>query len=637
MLAYDIPFEILSKIAILLSVKDKIQCILTCKAWQSPFQDVLWDTISVFSKEKVREICDSDIKANIYKQNGGRVKLLIFGRRLRVSDQDLNTIQHRFKNLQSFCAPDSSLSSTEFGKIADWKLWNSLKELDIFIPVLDKVRSLKESLKILSNLPSLRRLHFTDGGFEDSPIYTLRDIEALHTHLPKLESLSIQMVLAPLEPEDIQLAKNTIPANTLTVLEIKLEFKDYRWLYYFARKYYNLCTLSWDSMHDMDIDDFKDSLSHMLSDISPVFPHLNSITVSSICCSEQKQATFWRIFDISKSTIKDARFLFTGVNDGKVLLEEDVKGCIELCSRTLEKLSVTCDVYAYNSDTISLSFNTCPRLVELYLDVRFLPIELDTLLDQCMSLKSIKLSVDSPSVSPSAFNDIMTHGVGFIELITSKLDTSILKYISFRCRKLYHMRLCDVLVYGPISQETGNIYIDMSHTHFEFLHLDQVHFYPSNKPYCMMNGNKPQDKNYLPDMRTIPVRILEICQQKNGGHDKMTPSIKDKYKQPSIESIWLHTYHCPEAFYPWKSVRVLKKREVKMAKRYFCGFQRKSTRDYVNMTRENAMIEMVLRHEWKSNLLRGYVTFRCGDIKKYRVTGHTVSNDALWRKISGES
>ncbi|KAI9024894.1 hypothetical protein CLU79DRAFT_745288 [Phycomyces nitens] len=631
MFVYDIPFEIFSRIAIFLSTKDKIQCILTCKAWKSPFQDVLWDTISILNREKIREICDQSTQRNIYRTNGKRVKTLIFGRKLSVSDQELCIIQRQFMNLQSFCAPDSSLSFSEFGQTADWNNWRALKDLEIYVPVLDKVRSLDESLKIISNLPSLRRLEFTNGGFDDSLIYSLQDMETLHAYLPKLEFLSIDMILAPFEPKDMKAIESVTPADGLTCLDVKLDVRDYRWLYYFGHKYRNLRTLSWDSIYNLEIDDSKD-ISTMFSNVSPLFPHLRSISVSSVCCSERRHLTFWRIFDMSRSPIKNASCLFTGVNDGRELLEEEIEGCMKHCSETLEKLSITCDVYAYNSSTISLSFSSCPHLVELYLDIRFLPIEFDTLLDRCTSLRSVRLSVDTPSVSSDALANSTTHGVVFIEFISSKLDTSILHYISFRCRNLHHLRLCDVLIYGPISQENGNIYIDMSYTNFEVLHLDQVHFYPSNKPYCMMNGDKPQTKNYLPDLRAVPIRLLELSQQKK-DHERTWS--KNDNGLPLYKSTWFHTFHYPEGCYPWKSVRILKKREVRLVRKYFKCFQRKSTRDYLDMKIEDAMIEMVQRHEWKKNMLRGYVTFKCGYMDEYRITGHTMCNDALWKRVEG--
>ncbi|KAI9020029.1 hypothetical protein CLU79DRAFT_756813 [Phycomyces nitens] len=611
MLVSELPFEILNLIASHLSQKDKLCCMSVCRAWTVPFRDALWDTVDINRKESLEAICSlSAVQQNIYQTQGNRVQALRLKRRIETTDQQLCILQRFFQQIKQLNIELNAINIKNFNRASDWSLWRSLTDLKMYIPKLDDGKK-TDVLDILSCLPRLVRLDLAEHSRFSAHKYTWETIEAIHMRLPRLKHLQLSLPFDPIPTKDIKQIKSILPAST-TTLRLLGHNMDLGWLYYCAVKYPNLNTLesrllqrqaSWNR----DIPD-NESI-HLLSSHQHPFPHLKSVILTQEATPGLQLDIFLQFIQRFLGHIKSINYNLLTTGSPEDHPPSILDHPIHLSSSALQKLVLQVGPISLPQQKWPLGLGINSHLVDLDLNFFDTTVQIDCVLNDCLSLKRMKLRSGLITLSPDSLSSSPPpHGLESIELCRTTVDPDVFRYLSLRCRNLTEMILNDVSIPVSLSRETGNFCLDMSYTHFKTLKLHGVEFYAVNG--CNWNENPDGDHN---------IYILTI--------DRIYPSPRPSYLeevhgpqdgQDTVKRLWFH--HC------WgntkddlkKEVWVLGYTEAQFAEKYFESYSPENT--HIRRTAEEPFhSQLVEKRFWKDDLLRGRVTLRCGYVGRYSI------------------
>ncbi|KAL0075906.1 hypothetical protein J3Q64DRAFT_1841110 [Phycomyces blakesleeanus] len=659
MLASELPFEILTLIATHLSQKDKLCCMSVCRAWNVPFRDALWDTVDINRKERLEAICNlSTVQQNIYQTQGNRVQALRLKRRIETTDHQLCILQRFFQQIKRLNIELNALTVKDFGRMSDWSLWRSLTDLKMYIPRLDDGRRKKDLVDILSCLPRLVRLDISEHSRFSAHRYTWDTLESIHAHLPRLKYLQLSLPFDPIPANDIKHIKSITPATNISTVRLLGHNVNLGWLYYFAVKYPNVHTLESrllqrEASWTRDIPD--NETLRLLSSFQRPFPHLKAVTITQEATPGLQLDLFLEILQRFFGHLKSINYnLHT---TGGSSLDNDHPQSISdnpilLSSSALEKLVLQVGPISTTPQLRSpLRLGVNSRLVELDLNFFDTSIHLDSVLNDCVSLKRMKLRsgvitltdhlADRPSSSSSSSSSalLFAHGLESVELCRAKVDPKVFNYLSFRCRFLNEMILNDVSIPALISKETGSFCLDMSYTHFKNLKLHGVEFYAVDG--SNWNEEHPDiDQNIyiltIDRTHSSPIypHQLDIDRHEPSDNYSSNYDNNNQYQNhlPVQKRLWFH--HC------WgntkddlkKEVWVLGYAEAQFAEKYFELFS--PEKKYIRRTAEEAAFhsQLVEKRFWKDDLLRGHITLRCGYVGKYSIDSTPFDHDGYITK-----
>ncbi|KAL0075709.1 hypothetical protein J3Q64DRAFT_1703011 [Phycomyces blakesleeanus] len=618
-MASTLPFEIISNIADLLPKEDLIHCIRVCRAWVTPVQEVLWHTIKINSPTKLNAICYILASKNNTSGINHYTRKLLLVDGLETSDTQLHLIQCHFQNLQHLFIERKCLSDHEFGKMADWNMWKLLEELDIDLDGLDSVNAKDEFLKILSCLPSLVSLNLTQFWQKRNLAFELGDFEEIHTHLPRLKNMSLSIDIHVLSDEDWPCILAAEPALDLTHFKLKFGCMSYRWLFYFARKYPNICNLESEFFeHYARSKEGEDEAIMMFSNAPSLFSHLNTVDLNTAGYFERIHTLFWKISQAIDMPIKNLSHALVISPKKAYLVEESVNKYTHSFSSTLETLSMRSTVPSSHLRPITPEFEYCPRLVELNLDKCFSSIDLDFILSRCKALKMLKMKTNLVTITVDAHYTPERHSLQEIHISGASIGSHVLSYLSFRCRQLNSMYLDNVKILGNLCPESKNIRIKMPYTSLKVLYCDYLSFHPAEDP--RINDNM--------------ISILLINQTGNSQFPDEDFIIEDIVAHNPPYSAKLGWYLISRHPVPTDSkrfeMRRLQKEETERATECFIKSQKRLDLSS-NTDIQHPGIKHRFEYEFDKRLTNGYATIIFKDIADIYVKPNVAK--VTWAKI----
>ncbi|KAL0094532.1 hypothetical protein F4703DRAFT_1819336 [Phycomyces blakesleeanus] len=514
MLPSNLPYEILLKIAEHLSKDFSRQCALVCKSWTLPFQEVLWESLSIENTSQLRNICKLSIPAqSIVRTNGHLVRQMSLKFRLEISYQQLFVLQNCFQNLNYLHINCSILPTALSSNKINWKLWERLETLSVLQPKLFVTNGLHGFVSILSFYPKLKQLVVDENLGIQMATYTWKDLEIILQPLQHLQQLKINIAFGLRAIDNTPLSKDINPINSLVHLCVAVSNADHKWLYYFTEKAPRIHTL------DLDID-FPDlrtcnQWSNMLGMITTMpspFENLRTLQLKN-CATSEYYVPFLDLLcrlKVPLTTLTyDMRRDFTTVQAVQSIVEKSGR----LFSKTMENMNIISRFSASFKCTFPMCFYFFPCLVRLQLRQIKACIVLDDILNQCPALKDLIL--DQPCVTVSTRTRTSTafssHGLKTASLTNTNVNSKLFNYVSLRCRKLLKMRLENVKVFGHIEEGKENSFeCDMSHTQIDSLFLYNVRYYAlHNKDVLERNYRQNAHNMYQVKDATI-ISIMEF-------------------------------------------------------------------------------------------------------------------------------
>ncbi|OAD72474.1 hypothetical protein PHYBLDRAFT_78086 [Phycomyces blakesleeanus NRRL 1555(-)] len=240
----DLPFEILSHIAIYVLNDDKPACMMTCKRWKIPFQESVWKTIEIDSFEKLEEICtianNSTSRLPPYDLT---TEIIRIHRPCNIRELQKTQAFRTFQNLKHLDIGAISYELADFGFTRYVPDSTSLVSLKLKIKAIDGIISTPITIGILGHMPNLQKIDI----YPELSIYKiqfkLHQFNHLHTLLPKLTAIKLSLSFHWIHPKAVPSIPQTDPAPSVTTLDLEIIDWDHIWLYYFSFKYPNLRNL----------------------------------------------------------------------------------------------------------------------------------------------------------------------------------------------------------------------------------------------------------------------------------------------------------------------------------------------------------------------------------------------------------
>ncbi|KAL0094349.1 hypothetical protein F4703DRAFT_1012810 [Phycomyces blakesleeanus] len=513
-MASKLPSSILGNIANNLITRDKLQASIVCKSWRTPFQDSLWKEITLTSNSQIAEICDrSNPRHKIYQKNGHLVRRLYSGWYISIKDVQLYILQRSFQNLTHLHIQGDTLTRNDFGREADWGLWKGLEEFEISAPRLGSNNDIEYLFSILSFFPGLKKFTMTESYCHNSEGYSWRHMEIIHELLPKLEELHIDIPLTEISAEDIKLFKTIVLPTRITKLTVAAQNIRFEWIYYFSIKYRNIHTLTWNNSIEKESATYetRSEARALVSEVKTIFPNLkhayfegNGSRADSEHLSIRQTLAHAGVF--FKSLYYNVRWDF----DKPELVEKFFIDCLYYFTSTIENFTLISTNSFRDVCKVPMTIIRCPVLTNLNLILPESFVAFDHLLDQCTSLKNLKLSLREIFISPGASLTPPEHGLKSLFFIEARTTPRLFTYISLRCRRLTSMRLDGLKVIGRIDKDTGTLRLDMSHTKLEFLLLSCIRFYslPSPPPSSLSHLSQSQSQSQSPPSLSSPAAAV---------------------------------------------------------------------------------------------------------------------------------
>ncbi|OAD73723.1 hypothetical protein PHYBLDRAFT_64677 [Phycomyces blakesleeanus NRRL 1555(-)] len=595
MLASELPFEILSQIASFLSKPDQCNASSVCRAWKRPFNEEFWRWTDIGYEPGFDRSCCLllDILGN-GSNYGQMVRSLSLAEDIEIHCDILWQLQTYLTGLTYISLPEASLTTSCFHHLNRWLTWSTtLTRLRFCIHGMGV--GVSDFLDLLEYLPRLQWLEYTPERATHS-LFRLEDVETIHTHLKNLDTLILGTELSCLSPQNLELLSTVQPAVAMTFVKFSVNPVDLRWLYYWAIKYPRLRTLEWITRHDFDpVYMFRDETLLLFSQQDSPFEYLRNLRLLGGIYSRILDKTLIDLLCNFKIALKNIKYeTQVGRNDAQPTLQliEDI---MRSSSNTIEDFSLSLQHPIANPRTVPMTFSVCPHLVNLKICGWTTHLGLDLLLDYCVAVKRLDITVDTLSIdseSSLAFFQSV-HSMTYFRLIANSVHASVFNYLSKRCKNLQHMELLNVDIVGPQSVENGSMLIDMSFTHFKTLRLNCTNFH-----------------GHTIDLDT-PNTLINILNVQ--GVSETRHNWYHIHSNPSNYKYTIGDRHRHLRF-----TRNLGQKHCKLASTYFNSRYRLMREEAIQ---RNGRIEFetkyVDKNNWKIDLLRGFTVLSCASIDQF--------------------
>ncbi|KAL0086057.1 hypothetical protein F4703DRAFT_1793722 [Phycomyces blakesleeanus] len=622
MLASEVPFEILTKIANLLQPSELRTCTVVCKSWHDSFNEVIWREVTIETDIQLEKLCDiSTAEENPYQDNGHLVRILALDQKLVMTVEKLNAIRSQFPHLQSLSIELSrNLFPRDIPAVFD--VWPSLTQLHISPSRIAASDGVKEFLKFMTFFPNLRVLFCTEfSPFRTRP-FNLIDIETLHDILPQLEVLRIGSVFAPLSSEDVLSLEKVVPARKLVKLRVGFLNLDSRWLCYYVHKYPNLRGFTLYNHGGMHRKSSYEEARAMFPKLSNCFPYLETLNLTGF------SPTAWShialadlIFGFNNSIKHFSTYLRTNVEDPGI--QQAVKSCMRVFPATIVSLRITSEFNFTDLEALPTALGACHHLKYLYMGAKDVSVQLDTILDNSPALKMLTLKQVNISLSPGAPEAPALHGLRLLyidadETDTGQIDTELFSYISVRCRQLRYMSLHGAQITCSNVLSTDSLCFSMPHTNLKYLQLENI-------SYQLPKMHSGQESRNM----VIFIQKDAPLESGNSGADYLF--IKSSL-MPIAKSTWLQMYFDRKTQNSLVKLRVLTEGEAEIAERY----SNSTELDNIlcsSSSDESAVFLSPLEATTQNLLSRGFVSFIFGSVGRYDFCMDSDSNVNTWEII----
>ncbi|KAL0081643.1 hypothetical protein J3Q64DRAFT_1696962 [Phycomyces blakesleeanus] len=655
MAASQLPFEILTIVATFTSTQDILSCTTVCKTWTAPFQNSLWHTINIHCKEKAKYFFHAlSAHQDIYEKNGHRVRSLFLARNLGMIDAELCRMQAYFTNLRCLSIQYGNICTYSQRTVGNWGLWGSLKHLEIHFPGLTKKSRAKAMFKMLSVLPGLERLIITEDYGNPNHRLTWRDMETLHSFLPRLYYFHMDVPFGAIYPEDLDKIRCLSPEPNLITVHLFNNTLSLGWLYYAAIKYPEVTNFGWkvnrkeestlEYYENIECPYYDDPYDYspgspLYSDISEeddmvfetqeealtafatlaqFFPRLETLAIDERQMKEWVHSVFWvtlRHFDVSP---KHLRFSLGEPINAFEKSQETIDKCILACSTTIETLELEIsDSHLFHTPTYFDSFS---HLVHVKLKMYSVNLELDILLDNWVSLKTLSLSMDVEKISITTKIPRYPplHGLQTIEIELAVMHSNVFTYLSSRCRQLNTMVLRQVEIQDSVSSKTGCFYFNMPHTQLKTLRMHEVSFY-----YL---GERDQNDDVDRFVNLVTIEQDKDIVQHDDSDKSTAASLSKDDPVPHSHPLWVHICGKFKGSKAETVVWTLGKKEVESVLRYFEAFQSNSKSRGIDRKVTRSYRGLVTKDLWETDIPHGYVKLYCKYVGEYYIDNFELSN-----------
>ncbi|KAI9015328.1 hypothetical protein CLU79DRAFT_890043 [Phycomyces nitens] len=589
MLASELPFEILSNIALRLSLVEKKICTTVCRAWKEPFQRYLWDTMEVNQVRYLDPSNMSKITLDNYKTNGHRVRKLKAQGQHFLTPVEAYYLKSYFENTESFTFKLTSTCSILQMNMLNLNTWTSLQSLEIDWGLCYRFKS-KYMLDNLASIPRLKSLIIFGQLKLDELISSEDELDLIHTLFPRLEYLKVGISLIKDQSSWPKRTKPIVPATSLTEARFKSGMISMDYLYYLSQKYPCIHTLEINILQKVskELNTWHESAKIVLS-LPGLFPRLKKLYLNETLQVNVPHISFCELLKIYGVEPSFLNYKFA-TNDG-ISKTNPINAVNLICFNlpSVKTLTIDLSLDKSNAYTIVTGLVAYRNLVFLNLLIPFTSIALDVILDSCWSLKTIKLSSQTLFVRPGFIENLLIHGLTRLELESSIVDILVFGHISARCPNLKELVANKIKIQGPTS-EPGTACIDMSYSKLESLKLEDVQFYNST------------DYNCNPDTR-INLFVLEHSQKLSQIQADQFLSLYDI----NPIDIWVHQYgkggrHRSPFLYRESPTRELLCPEVKYAQNFFQNFYQNADKYFKRADTTRHMDGLMAKRFWKSDL-----------------------------------
>ncbi|KAI9015699.1 hypothetical protein CLU79DRAFT_765413, partial [Phycomyces nitens] len=565
MLATEFPYEILTDIANFLCNNDKMTCSIVCKSWKAPFQHSLWDTLTIDSKNILQVCCISNTQPTVYQLNGTRVQSLIF-QDVQTTEHQLYTLQQLFSKLKAVFIPHNTIVEDNLGNLPDWNLWGGLTTMTIYTRKLNDDDQRLQVFKILACLPRLKQLTLKDSVFYSTipqPKDTWEILEKIHESLPQLECLDTDILLGPLPVSDIPKMKNITPASTMTVVKLSDLNLDLGWIFYLGLKYPNIHSIYTKKTYSdrPPVDLTPDKYALTVLDRLPKFSNLKKISVIHKGGVGLDYDLFW---DALKKPIQSLKSLDYILDICKYTErgQFDEPHTIYFSSPKIQQFSFQAMSFYCEGPEIILSLGICPLLVDLKIFHPDSDIELDTILKNCISLRTICLAGTFISLSSEAFNDTITHELKSIELRRLRTVPATFNYLSSCCRNLDKMSLSHVQIGGKVDEDQRKLSLNMPFTRFKNLNIADTTFFAVDSE----EGLKSEDLKEEDALRFVCVEQTDVIQQSMDIYTSNIGSSSSQTPSNNVKKSWNYSQYNTQASTSNGNTRKLGEKIINIAK-----------------------------------------------------------------------
>ncbi|KAI9032574.1 hypothetical protein CLU79DRAFT_830418 [Phycomyces nitens] len=415
-----------------------------------------------------------------YHEVGHLVRYLSISHGRDITVEKIYALQKTFPNIKYLYFIVTTLVSNTFGSIADRNLWGSLTALQIYLSNFNVFATAKSLVEITVCLPLLRRLTIQDGmQYRDMKGLSVNNFETIHSHLKHLEYMKLKLSFLTLPDTEHERIPNVSPATTMKILDIISSNADYRWLCYFSRKYPNLHTLDLGLKYLLLGSKARRHNTMTLFQQVPVsFQHLESLNLKYCHNIEREE-----LLIIDKICFHDAPLKHLSIDvsvrygsspdnlcDASKIIVETF---LESCSKTIESLNLKCAIdYGIPINLTWMENNLC-KLVKVEINIPTV-VDIDAFLRAAPRLKYLQLKYSDIKVKKQLYNSERFELQSF-DLSYSTITSDVLRFLSFHCRNLNTLSLCEVSVYGSFTTP-GCQSIDMTYSRLQSLSIDKTIF-----------------------------------------------------------------------------------------------------------------------------------------------------------------
>ncbi|KAI9014489.1 hypothetical protein CLU79DRAFT_766959 [Phycomyces nitens] len=575
MMASELPFDILRCIGYHLQNKEIAQCCLVCKKWVSPFQECLFEQISIHNYTQFAEAVDiSSPTNNLIKRYGHKTRKLSISPGTEIDGQQLWCLQQELPYIQQFTWSGAYLDK-DLSLDTGWNMWKYLTDLEINAKNYYTDMAKDAFYSILPHLHILKRLTFQPDLYEHVVFgHSMQELELLNEQLDRLDYMLLGAQPMDISPQELSSIKDVKPMPCLKTFDAIIDICPYEWLYYIAVKYPNISTLKTVELSGTANDQSFEA-AKMFELLPFPFQHLQVIHITVNQSYAQLYLNFCSQLQRVDCQIKELDITLANTMDD-IAIFQDVLVSAKSFLKTLQKLTIRSSWIDKLYWLFTKRLHTC-NLVELDIWVEHTKVAMDVLLDKCPSLKIFKIAAGSIFIRSATPTVSADHGLENLSLNVMSVPVNALNHISFCCKKLESLRLECVNIMGSQSESISTDCIDLSSTHITELYIDNIRFYEHSKTFNL----------FALSLSTNPTEFIWVY----SIYQKLKEHRQSKSKTGKLD-----------------------KEESKVAKEYFCGLPENTGPDSTK-AEVYKDIHSMENSNWQKIIQNGYILVKCASLK----------------------
>ncbi|KAI9005174.1 hypothetical protein CLU79DRAFT_781848 [Phycomyces nitens] len=470
------PVEIFKLVADQLDERDLYECTIVCKLWHSHFQAILWRKVVLSAPVDLHIIINGyhNFPISLYR-NGGFIRELHLEKDAYANSRQLKILQHFVRDLRHLVISEHGPCFGSIKSAISWELWRKLVTLNIISGQSRLNDQISKDHMLEGFQDNMSRLSRIRCSLPKTDPWRLADLETLHSCLPSLKQLSIDLAI-DISIEDLSTTKYVLPAYNIESLHVATFVDHPLWTYYIPRKYPNLQELVFDKVTAM-VKDPRSIKHHSRIPIETPsqLPFLKKVKVSYEANCECDPVLFSKSV-LSSTSIRELSYTLSFYGYFVDNIVQAFGKSLSCFPKTVEKLFISTFVNLAIPPNFSLGIRAFPRLVELHIEIPEIDIGIDSLLRDCKSLNKLRLKSVVLNPLVDKYSKSQPHGLQYVELENTTFHCNMLNYLSCRCKDLASMILVDCRIEGTVDRNDGFMQISMYETSFKVLSFTRVYF-----------------------------------------------------------------------------------------------------------------------------------------------------------------